>query len=75
MGNLNQAGPLGEVFALDPTTSWRSCPSCRLFATVAQLHVYGPEPGPTAHCPLPAAPAVPPPPCASSPGPSSYGFS
>ncbi|MFE1437468.1 DUF6510 family protein [Streptomyces sp. NPDC058739] len=45
------AGPLGEVFALDPTTAWRRCPVCRLPSTVAQLHVYGPEPGLTARCP------------------------
>ncbi|MFK0135020.1 DUF6510 family protein [Streptomyces rubiginosohelvolus] len=52
------AGPLGEVFAVDPTTAWRSCPSCRLPATLAQLHVYGPEPGLTARCPGCAAVAL-----------------
>ncbi|MEU6449751.1 DUF6510 family protein [Streptomyces sp. NPDC046979] len=44
--------------AVDPTTAWRLCPSCRLPATMAQLHVYGPEPGLTARCPGCAAIAV-----------------
>ncbi|MFB7481132.1 DUF6510 family protein [Streptomyces anulatus] len=52
------AGPLGEVFAVDPTTAWRSCPTCHLPATLAQLHVYGPEPGLTARCPGCAAVAL-----------------
>ncbi|MGY3790936.1 DUF6510 family protein [Streptomyces antibioticus] len=52
------AGPLGEIFTTDPTTAWRLCPSCRLPATMAQLHVYGPEPGLTARCPGCAAIAL-----------------
>ncbi|WBB58803.1 DUF6510 family protein [Streptomyces sp. WMMC500] len=45
------AGPLAQVFALDPTTALRVCPACRLPSTVGELHVYGPEPGMTARCP------------------------
>ncbi|ALO99889.1 DUF6510 family protein [Streptomyces olivaceoviridis] len=45
------AGPLSEIFAVDPTTAWRLCPTCRMPYTVAQLHVYGPQPGLTARCP------------------------
>lgn len=45
------AGPLAQVFALDPTAALRVCPACRLPSTVGQLHVYGPEPGLTARCP------------------------
>ncbi|MGW0608785.1 DUF6510 family protein [Streptomyces sp. NPDC002640] len=45
------AGPLSEVFAVDPTTAWRLCPRCRMPSTLGQLHVYGPEPGLTGRCP------------------------
>ncbi|MGV9454618.1 DUF6510 family protein [Streptomyces sp. NPDC003635] len=52
------AGPLGEIFTIDPTTAWWMCPSCRLPGSLAQLHVYGPEPGLTARCPGCAAIAL-----------------
>ncbi|MFC8866659.1 DUF6510 family protein [Streptomyces sp. NPDC057148] len=58
LGGNALAGPLGEVFAVDPTTAWRLCPFCHLPATMAQLHVYGPEPGLTARCPGCAAIAL-----------------
>jgi len=45
------AGPLAQVFALDPTTAWRRCPTCRMPSTAAEPHVYGPGPGMTARCP------------------------
>ncbi|MFF9494371.1 DUF6510 family protein [Streptomyces flaveolus] len=45
------AGPLADVFAVDPTTAWRRCPSCHLPSSLGQLHVYGPEPGFTGRCP------------------------
>ncbi|MGW5349533.1 DUF6510 family protein [Streptomyces sp. NPDC004031] len=45
------AGPLSAVLAADPTTAWRSCPNCRLTGTMAQLHLYGPDPGLTGRCP------------------------
>ncbi|WP_019547002.1 DUF6510 family protein [Streptomyces sulphureus] len=49
-GNM-LAGPLSEVFAVEPTTALRRCPHCRLVSSLAQLHVYGPQPGITARCP------------------------
>ncbi|MGP4111464.1 DUF6510 family protein [Streptomyces sp. 4N509B] len=52
------AGPLADVFAVDPTVAWRMCPACRRPSTVAELHVYGPEPGLTARCPGCAALAL-----------------
>ncbi|MFB8773095.1 DUF6510 family protein [Streptomyces broussonetiae] len=45
------AGPLADVFAVDPTTAWRRCPACHRPSTVSELRVYGPEPGLTARCP------------------------
>ncbi|GHG27939.1 DUF6510 family protein [Streptomyces filamentosus] len=45
------AGPLAQVFALDPTTAWWTCPDCRTASPVGGLHVYGPEPGLTGRCP------------------------
>ncbi|MBM9624368.1 DUF6510 family protein [Streptomyces zhihengii] len=45
------AGPLSRVFSLDPTTAWRRCPHCGLAGSLAQLRVYGPEPGFTGRCP------------------------
>ncbi|GAA2431801.1 DUF6510 family protein [Streptomyces macrosporus] len=45
------AGLLSEVFAVEPTVALRRCPYCRQTDTLAQLHVYGPEPGMTARCP------------------------
>ncbi|CAL9325940.1 DUF6510 family protein [Streptomyces sp. SudanB182_2057] len=45
------AGPLADVFTVDPTTAWRLCPTCRMPATLGQLHVYGPGPGLTGRCP------------------------
>ncbi|MEV8292196.1 DUF6510 family protein [Streptomyces rochei] len=45
------AGPLADVFSVDPTTAWRRCPSCHLPSSLGQLHVYGPGPGLTGRCP------------------------
>lgn len=45
------AGPLADLFAVDPTTAWRLCPGCATPAMLGQLHVYGPEPGMTGRCP------------------------
>ncbi|MFK0173645.1 DUF6510 family protein [Streptomyces sp. NPDC090306] len=45
------AGPLSEIFAADPTNAWRRCPDCGLTGTLAQLRVYGPDPGLTGRCP------------------------
>ncbi|MGW1818834.1 DUF6510 family protein [Streptomyces sp. NPDC002125] len=52
------AGPLSQIFAVDPTTAWRRCPDCGLTGSLAQLHVYGPEPGLTGRCPGCAAVAL-----------------
>jgi Family of unknown function (DUF6510) len=45
------AGPLSEILAVEPTTAWWRCPQCGRAGPLAQLHVYGPEPGLTASCP------------------------
>ncbi|MFH9085658.1 DUF6510 family protein [Streptomyces sp. NPDC017673] len=45
------AGPLSEILSVEPTTAWWRCPNCRRSGTLAQLHLYGPEPGMTARCP------------------------
>ncbi|SEN93660.1 DUF6510 family protein [Actinacidiphila rubida] len=45
------AGPLSEILAVEPTAAWWRCPQCGRSGTLAQLHVYGPEPGMTAVCP------------------------
>ncbi|MEO3755477.1 DUF6510 family protein [Streptomyces sp. B6B3] len=45
------AGPLAEILSVDATTGWWRCPECGRSGPVAQLHVYGPEPGLTARCP------------------------
>ncbi|PWI13066.1 hypothetical protein DI272_02135 [Streptomyces sp. Act143] len=45
------AGPLSQLFALDPTTARWTCPTCRAPASMSELHVYGPEPGLTGRCP------------------------
>ncbi|MFS0696166.1 DUF6510 family protein [Streptomyces nitrosporeus] len=45
------AGPLSQILSMDPTTAWRRCPRCGLTGSLAQLHVYGPEPGLTGRCP------------------------
>ncbi|MFJ9638674.1 DUF6510 family protein [Streptomyces sp. NPDC101178] len=45
------AGPLADLFAIDPMTAWRICPGCRALSSIAELHVYGPQPGFTGRCP------------------------
>jgi len=47
------AGPLADVFAVDPTTAWHRCPTCRMPSSIGELHVYGTGPGPglTGRCP------------------------
>ncbi|MFI8001583.1 DUF6510 family protein [Streptomyces sp. NBC_01341] len=52
------AGPLSEIFTTDPTAAWRRCPDCGLTGSLAQLRVYGPEPGLTGRCPGCAAVAL-----------------
>ncbi|MFF3905820.1 DUF6510 family protein [Streptomyces sp. NPDC001848] len=45
------AGPLSEILSVEPTTAWWRCPECARSGPLAELHVYGPEPGLTARCP------------------------
>jgi len=45
------AGPLGEIFAVDVTVSVSRCGGCGQEGTVAQLVVYGPDPGWVGRCP------------------------
>ncbi|MFJ8361035.1 DUF6510 family protein [Streptomyces sp. NPDC093984] len=45
------AGPLSEILSAEPTTAWWRCPECARSGPLAELHVYGPEPGLTARCP------------------------
>jgi len=49
-GNL-LAGPLADVFAVEVTTSIASCGGCGRSSAVAELVVYGPDPGLVARCP------------------------
>jgi len=49
-GNL-LAGPLSEVFAVEVTTAVAQCRGCGRTSAVAELAVYGPEPGLVARCP------------------------
>ena len=49
-GNL-LAGPLAEIFTPDVTAARAQCRSCGLTSAVAELAVYGPEPGLVARCP------------------------
>ena len=45
------AGPLSELFAVDVPSAEGHCTGCGLVGPVAQLRVYGPEPGLVARCP------------------------
>jgi hypothetical protein len=45
------AGPLSEVFAVDLTAATSRCAGCGRVDAVAQLVVYGPDPGWVARCP------------------------
>ena len=45
------AGPLSEVFAADVTIAVARCRGCGLSSVVAELAVYGPDPGWVARCP------------------------
>ena len=45
------AGPLSEVFAADVTVAVARCRGCGRSSVVAELAVYGPEPGLVARCP------------------------
>jgi hypothetical protein len=45
------AGPLAEVFAAEVTVARARCAGCGLESVVAELAVYGPEPGLVARCP------------------------
>ena len=49
-GNL-LAGPLAEIFTPDVTAARAQCRGCGLTSAVAELAVYGPEPGLVARCP------------------------
>jgi hypothetical protein len=49
-GNL-LAGPLAEVFTADVTTGVARCRRCDRSWVVAELAVYGPEPGLVGRCP------------------------
>jgi hypothetical protein len=45
------AGPLADVFAVEVTTAVGSCRGCGRTTVVAELAVYGPDPGMVARCP------------------------
>ena len=45
------AGPLAEVFTAEVTTGVARCGSCGRSTVVAELAVYGPDPGLVARCP------------------------
>ena len=49
-GNL-LAGPLAEVFTAEVTTGVARCRHCARSWAVAELAVFGPEPGLVARCP------------------------
>lgn len=49
-GNL-LAGALSEVFAVEVTTATATCRGCGAASVVAELTVYGPDPGLVARCP------------------------
>ena len=49
-GNL-LAGPLSEVFAEEVTVAIAQCRGCGLSTVIAELAVFGPEPGLVARCP------------------------
>jgi hypothetical protein len=49
-GNI-LAGPLSDVFAVEVTTALARCAGCGRSSAVAELAVYGPEPGLVARCP------------------------
>jgi hypothetical protein len=49
-GNM-LAGPLTELFAFDVTTAVARCGGCGRSSAVAELAVYGPEPGLVGRCP------------------------
>ena len=49
-GNL-LAGPLGELLTPEVTAARAQCRGCGLISAVAELVVYGPEPGLVARCP------------------------
>lgn len=45
------AGPLSEVFTVEVTSGVARCRTCGRSSVVAELTVYGPEPGLVARCP------------------------
>ncbi|OIJ24266.1 DUF6510 family protein [Nocardioides luteus] len=45
------AGPLADIFTVEATTAEVQCRACGLSTTLAQLVVYGPEPGLVGRCP------------------------
>jgi len=45
------AGTLSEIFTVDVTAAQVRCASCGHTCAVANLHVYGPQPGSVARCP------------------------
>jgi hypothetical protein len=45
------AGPLSEIFAAEVTAAQARCGGCGRTSMVAELKVYGPEPGLVARCP------------------------
>jgi hypothetical protein len=49
-GNL-LAGPLAELFTPEVTAARAQCRGCGLISAVAELVVYGPQPGLVARCP------------------------
>ena len=49
-GNI-LAGPLAEVFDMEVTSAIARCAGCGRSTVVAELAVYGPDPGLVARCP------------------------
>jgi hypothetical protein len=49
-GNM-LAGPLADVFTEEVTTAQARCRGCGKLSAIAELAVYGPEPGLVARCP------------------------
>ena len=45
------AGPLAEVFAAEVTVAHARCAGCGRDSVLAELTVYGPDPGLVARCP------------------------
>jgi len=45
------AGPLSELFSVDLTVATSRCAGCGRVDTMAELVVYGPDPGWVARCP------------------------